>query len=180
METTYTQQAEAFLAKHGLTFKAELAADQAPPAWDMAKGFRYVGRSSRDNCGDYNGEVVLRCGDKWDITISRGTHRLQFPFWSSIADKARRLGLVRSNMMSVAAEKLPRPDKDHKPTAYDVLACISNDANTPADFEEFCSDFGYDTDSRKAEDTHRRCVTFALKLRQFFTATEFEELQEIN
>jgi len=27
-----------------------------------------------------------------------------------------------------------------------------------SDFEEFCSEFGYDTDSRKAENTHKACL----------------------
>lgn len=35
-----------------------------------------------------------------------------------------------------------------KPTAYDVLACLQK--YDPETFEDFCIDFGYNTDSRKA------------------------------
>jgi hypothetical protein len=54
-----------------------------------------------------------------------------------------------------------------EPTAEDVLDCLLSDANTPEDFEEFCSEYGYDTDSRKAEKTHRACLAIGKKLRAF-------------
>lgn len=36
-----------------------------------------------------------------------------------------------------------------KPSIYDVLACVTK--YDPGTFEEFCDEFGYDEDSRKAE-----------------------------
>lgn len=36
-----------------------------------------------------------------------------------------------------------------KPSIYDVLACVTK--YDPGTFENFCSDYGYDEDSRKAE-----------------------------
>lgn len=36
-----------------------------------------------------------------------------------------------------------------KPTAYNILACLTK--YDPGTFEDFCSDYGYDEDSRKAE-----------------------------
>lgn len=44
------------------------------------------------------------------------------------------------------------------PTAAGVLECLLSDSTVSDDFEEFCSEFGYDTDSRKAEATHKACV----------------------
>src|SRR5947207_663766 len=42
-----------------------------------------------------------------------------------------------------------------EPTAEDVLDCLASDAtgvqNSRDDFDEWCSEYGYDTDSRKAE-----------------------------
>ena len=40
-----------------------------------------------------------------------------------------------------------------KPTLQDILSCLIMDADgaDALTFEEWCSDFGYDTDSRKAE-----------------------------
>ena len=43
-----------------------------------------------------------------------------------------------------------------EPSAYDILACITK--NDPGTFEDFCSEFGYDTDSRKAEKVYKAVV----------------------
>lgn len=45
------------------------------------------------------------------------------------------------------------------PTASDVLENVRTDCwSGELDFEEFCDEFGYDTDSRSAERIHRACV----------------------
>lgn len=69
--------------------------------------------------------------------------------------------------------------KGKHPSSYDVLACISGDVYCPDTFEEFCSEYGYDGDSRKAEKTFRCANAFAKKLRSFFSEEEITELQEI-
>src|SRR6185369_7573188 len=48
-----------------------------------------------------------------------------------------------------------------EPSAADVLACLASDATSAENarsFEEWCSDFGTDTDSRRAERTYNACV----------------------
>jgi|SRR5882672_3289550 len=55
------------------------------------------------------------------------------------------------------------------PTACDVLDCLASDA-TGCDgrsFEDWCGDYGYDTDSRKAERTWKATVRQSAKLQQF-------------
>lgn len=65
-------------------------------------------------------------------------------------------------------------------SSYEVLACCSSDINCPEIFEDFCAIYGYDIDSRKAEDTFRACLPQARKLRKFFnTETMRNELAEI-
>ena len=44
----------------------------------------------------------------------------------------------------------------NRPSKYDVLACITK--SDPGSFEEFCGEYGYDTDSRKAERTWKAVV----------------------
>lgn len=63
------------------------------------------------------------------------------------------------------------------PSEYDVLACL--EYNTPESFEEFCSEYGYDTDSRKAEKTWKACLRQSKALRRIFTESAIELLQEI-
>ncbi len=65
-----------------------------------------------------------------------------------------------------------------KPTSYDVLACITK--SDPGSFEDFCSEFGYNIDSRKAEKIYKSVVEEYEHVNNFFTETEIEELQEIN
>ena len=65
-----------------------------------------------------------------------------------------------------------------KPTAYSVFSCLTT--SEPGMFEEFCSDYGYDTDSRRAEETWRAVMDEWIKVRRFFTANELIKLQEIN
>ncbi len=45
-----------------------------------------------------------------------------------------------------------------EPTVEDVISCIQSDATHGATFEEWCSDFGYDTDSRQAMAIFQACV----------------------
>jgi hypothetical protein len=72
------------------------------------------------------------------------------------------------------------PEKNkaqRSPTAYDVLVCITK--YDPGTFEEFCSEFGCDTDSRKAEKTYNAVCDEWRKVRSFFKDSEIEQLQEI-
>jgi hypothetical protein len=63
--------------------------------------------------------------------------RIQFEFWASIA----------------------RPEITTESELLDAFGCLVSDSLAgKQDFEEFCSDFGYDTDSRKAERIHKGCV----------------------
>ena len=51
-----------------------------------------------------------------------------------------------------------------------AVRCILDDgASGDMDFEDFCSEFGYDTDSRKAERTHKACQRTRAKLARVFT-----------
>ena len=55
-----------------------------------------------------------------------------------------------------------------EPTAADVLYSVIMDTSAGEyDFDDFCGEFGYDDDSRKAEKTWKSCKTIARKTRQF-------------
>jgi len=100
-------------------------------------------------------------GDEHRIKLVRHLtgKRLEFPFWNSLNDS----------------------QKGKEPTCYDVLACISSDLHCPETFEEFCSEYGDNTDSRKALALFRRCDSFGRKLRAFFDNEEMQaDLQNIN
>lgn len=57
------------------------------------------------------------------------------------------------------------------PESSDVMACLISDAHAGAQsFEEFCSEFGYDEDSRSAERTWKACQRVADQLERLFGA----------
>ena len=66
-----------------------------------------------------------------------------------------------------------------EPTAADVLSCLASDASSidnASSFEDWAADFGYDTDSRKAERTFKACERQAAKLRAFLDASDYQTL----
>ncbi|MCK5132390.1 MAG: hypothetical protein KAR40_09610 [Candidatus Sabulitectum sp.] len=64
-----------------------------------------------------------------------------------------------------------------EPTPYSVLACITK--HDPETFEDFCSNFGYDTDSRSAEKTYKAVSDEYKSLQTLFTEEELEVMSEI-
>lgn len=65
-----------------------------------------------------------------------------------------------------------------RPETADVLNCLASDADVfqHDTFEDWASDFGYDSDSRTAEKTYRACIENAIKLRNLFGPVIFNEL----
>jgi len=57
---------------------------------------------------------------------------------------------------------------------YSILCCIHSEFYCPPIFEEFCSEFGYDTDSRKAFDTWQNCLKQSNLLHRIIKETEIE------
>ena len=49
-------------------------------------------------------------------------------------------------------DSIKNTEKRKKPTSYDILACLTS--FDPGSFEDFCMDYGYDNDSRKALDIY--------------------------
>jgi hypothetical protein len=65
------------------------------------------------------------------------------------------------------------------PTAAEVLDCLASDAagfENARSFEEWASEYGYDTDSRKAERAYKAISRQAAKLRALFGDANYETL----
>ncbi len=90
----------------------------------------------------------------YTICLKRGKIKYEFSFGQSIVNT----------------------EKSIDPKPYDVLAAITkHDVGT---FENFCDDFGYDKDSRKAEKIYNACVKEYEAVERLF-GDILEELQEI-
>lgn len=85
-------------------------------------------------------------------------HRAQLVEWE--CEHGRRARTFSGSILGTSG-KLIEPKLD------DVLYSLASDADAieHPTFESWASDFGYDTDSRKAEAIYRACLETALKLR---------------
>lgn len=62
------------------------------------------------------------------------------------------------------------------PEAADVLDCLASDGTTET-FEDWCADFGYDSDSRKAHRTYTLCKRQDARLWKFLGEALYTQLQ---
>lgn len=167
--STYEQQAIDFLAKTNTTFSAKF----------LKNGKHFD--DDKDN------------RDIYEIEISRGNRSYKFNFGQSIYNSGKwhikYHGLKMFND-DAAAKKFclvtagymwPRDAKRNEnfaaPTPYDVLACLTK--YDPGTFENFCSEYGYDTDSKKAEKTYKAVVSEYENMQKFFSDSELELMREI-
>jgi hypothetical protein len=75
---------------------------------------------------------------------------------------------------SLNVKRLPAP------TAADVLSCVILDSEAiEQSFEDWASDFGYDTDSRKAERIYHECVAQARDAQRVLGASLIAQLREL-
>ncbi len=66
------------------------------------------------------------------------------------------------------------------PSAVDVLESLCMDASgADQSFDEWCSDYGYDTDSRKAERTYRSVQEQTRRLRRLL-GDDFDEIVSLD
>lgn len=92
--------------------------------------------------------------DVYTITLTRGKRTFSFDFGQSIANRGV------------------------KPTPYDVLACLQK--YDVGSFEDFCAEYGYDADSRKAERIYEAVLNEFKNVQALWSDEEIELLQEIN
>lgn len=67
----------------------------------------------------------------------------------------------------------------HDPKIEDVLDCLASDASGldhPATFEEWAADYGYDPDSRRAEQIFNNCVEQTARFKAFLGEDALETL----
>lgn len=64
-----------------------------------------------------------------------------------------------------------------EPTMYDVLACLTK--YDPGTFEDFCSEFGYDEDSRKAEKIYKLVCKEFEGMKRLFSPEELNAISYI-
>lgn len=100
----------------------------------------------------------------------------------------RQLTHIGKKWMSMAPKtdlwKRRQIEKQHSvavaPHVTGILASLLSDANgAEQNFHDWCSDFGADTDSIKAQNMYNACCEILTKVRMFFTLAERVELQAL-
>ena len=98
----------------------------------------------------------------YQVTLRTPKGSMLFDFWDSIHNTNKSL----------------KSNRGFKPTSYDILACLTK--YDPGTFADFCVDFGYDEDSRKALEIYFAVQKEYSELCRIFTPKQIEALREIN
>jgi CRISPR/Cas system-associated protein Cas5 (RAMP superfamily) len=130
MPTEYEEQAEAFCKKHGVTLD--------------------IKRQPLDKKSVGTTEKVAT----YDVLMRRGTEEYQFTFYDSIhntqmlkaLEKGGRVGKNYIDPVGLGWTKTAKLRKEHTPNSYDILVTITK--YDPGSFQDFCSEFGYNEDSK--------------------------------
>lgn len=103
---------------------------------------------------NYNNHVIT-------VTNTETKQKISFEFWGSIAN----------------------PEiKTEKELLYAFYCFVEDALSGKMDFSEFCGEFGYDTDSCKAEKTWKACKRSTVKFEKLYDGDIYDfinELQEV-
>ena len=103
--------------------------------------------------------------DAWTCLVKFGEKSFETPYKTGIGHRKAVPG------------KLPVPQA---PKGADVVSCLLSDASSSdCGFEDWCGEFGYDTDSRSALDTYLVCQNTEKKLVGLFGLELFRELSSL-
>ena len=115
-----------------------------------------------------NWDSVLRPRYRYDIKTPLG--HMWGIFWDSIANKEK--------LLSGNPEKI----SEAEPTAYDILAGLGSDSYVSDGFDEFCYEYGYDSEPgpgrTRARKIWKACLAQNERLRRCFTEEQIEEMRE--
>jgi hypothetical protein len=178
-KSEYEIQAETFLQKHGITFTAKFLFHG--PHWEGEKEYRDVYELTLSKDG-----IAPLVTSPWGQSIVNSGEYIRQLMSNKLLPKklmAGKSGYVASPNDPSSDETLIdrgfryKEVKRTSPTAYDLLAGLTK--YDPGTFENFCSEFGYDTDSRKAEKTYFAVIKEWSDVSRFFTKEQLEELRDI-
>lgn len=168
----YTQMADTFLAN-------------AHAKMDI----RFIGRAVNVEWDERNSDLR----NLYDVTITTPRGSMSIRFWDSIhntqitqmsvEEYAKRRFKAEYKCLTIgdrikAQKELKSMQAEAKPTAYDVLACLTKyDCGS---FDNFCTEYGYSNDSIRAMKTYLACCDEYRNLRRIFTVGQMAKLSEIN
>lgn len=166
----YTKQASDFLKKANATIKIDFVGLAVNKNWNERK---------KRNLYDVTlttprGSMVF---DFWDSVYNTDIKNIDIESYTEKFYKRRFYCMSPSEKIQMQKE-LKKKKAEATPSAYDVLSCLTK--YDPGTFEDFCSEYGYNEDSRSAEQIYFAVQKEYTQLARLFTTNQIEELQEIN
>lgn len=179
MQTSeYHAHANSLLESFGVSFSSTLVGDDCPRFCEDKRKDRDM-----DKLNTWPRKTHVH-GKHYRVSFTRDKQTVSFDFWNSYADEFHNWAIktrlpFASSYQLEDMQKAERKKGMHRfePTAYDVLACLQK--YPVGSFADFCGEFGYDQDSRQAEQTYHAVVEEYSKMQTFFTAEELEKLQDV-
>ena len=172
IKTKYDLQSERFLEKTGT--KIEKLYTEHRRHFEDEKQYRAcfsitITRNDKSINFDFGNSIV----DSWDLYDNFKRLGRQHKYWTALKVKeAIQTGQELNEEYNIKLKK-----RKKAPSDYSILACLEKyDIGT---FDNFCSEFGYDADSRKAEKTYFAAQKQYSDLTRLFNNEEIEELAEI-
>jgi hypothetical protein len=137
---------------------------------------------------DYVGEVQSkwdedkpRTVDQWRVTFSSKAGSHSFDYFTGLG--------LRDTVRGVRAMNVPNnrfvkghweATKPKKPKVSDVLYSLILDASaSDENFDDWCDNFGYSSDSIKALNIYKQCLDTARALRKHFSPDTLRQVREL-
>jgi len=159
----YDKHADEFLASHGITFTAKLSR-RGPMPFDQPDTHRDIYECTFTREGDKPLVVVF------GQSLARSKDFIQ--------QERKALETRGFRPSEIDARLTARGYVVQPPTAYDVLACLTK--SNPGSFEQWCDEYGYNTDSRRAHAIWTNCHDEYARVTRFFTSEEMSIIEEIS
>ena len=169
MKTNYEKQAKDFLEKTGCKMTI----------------------TYKENRKYFHGDKETR--DVYEVKIERGKRKFKFEFGNSIAESQyyqdvqfqnRKYtlngGCISGGMKITNIDRYMEYLKlipGEAPSEYSILACLTK--YDPGSFDDFCSEYGYDSDSKTAHIVYAGVKAEWLNVCRIWNDSEIEELCEI-
>jgi hypothetical protein len=188
----YDKQAAEFLKKTGATISSVYTGHR--PYWGGEKEFRATymvtitregkpamafpfGQSMADSWKFFACSIHASFHKPYDSTTTKKGFVSLHDLFKSAIESGDDTGKGHGRFANYKGISYQIKKQEKNPSDYDILTCLTK--YDPGTFENFCSGFGYDTDSRKAEKTYQAVRKEYQALAQIFSSEELEEMAEI-
>jgi len=166
------------------TQQRESAVDECLRDWGIEYGARQVpGKQDEET---KNWQIAWKVGFRKMTQPNQGA-AMETDFWQGVAHhpKYNRLNNIkdwhdrRLETLRLAMD-VEKGTGGKKPAAAAVLSCLIMDARAGSQtFKSWADEFGYDTDSRKAEAIYRACQETSDQMAKVFNMQQIEKLAAI-